>query len=356
MIRNTVLAGGCAAIALAVALPASAQQRLSLTIASGHPEVFLWVKHMTETFIPVLEAELARHGEVTIDWTEAYGGTLVRLGSEVEAFQQGIMDVGMMSGVFSPGPLGLLNVSYAMPFGPADPRAVAEAAEVAMAADGALDGVQDATGIVYIGGGVAIDDYNIGARRAFNTLADMNGIRIGGAGPNLAWLGGTGAVGVQGSFVTFYNDISTGVYDGYIGWMTAMAPARLYEVAPYWNLVNFGAMYIGGLGVAQPVWDSFSPETQAAFRTAAAAYAEAYFAEQDARYEAARETLLAAGGTIVEMDPAAHAAWIAALPNPTTAWAAAAEARGEPAPMVLEAYRDHLAAQGFTFVRDYLEE
>ena len=354
--RQHVLWGSAAAMALAAATPASAQQQLNLTIASGHAEVFLWVRHLTETFIPVLEEELARHGEVEINWTEAYGGTLVRLGSEVEAFQQGIMDVGMMSGVFSPGPLGLMNISYAMPFGPTDARAVAAAAEVAMEAEGALDAVQEATGIVYIGGGVAIDDYNIGARHAFNTPADMDGIRIGGAGPNLAWLGGTGAVGVQGSFVSFYNDINTGVYDGFIGWMTAMAPARLYEVAPYWNAVNFGAMYIGGLGVAQPLWESFSPQTQDAFRVAAAAYAEAYFEEQDARYEAARQALLDNDGTIIEMDREARAGWIAALPNPTTAWAQAAEARGEPAGAVLEAYRDYLAEQGFDFVRDYLSE
>jgi len=350
----------CAAAtaALLAASPAAfGQETLNLTVATGHPEVFLWVKHLKETFIPTVDAELAKTGKTKVNWTQGYGGTIVKLGSETEAFQQGIIDVGQMSGVFNPATMGLLNLTYAMPFGPADPRAVTEAVEDALnKTEGALAALEEATGVVYIGGGIAIDDYNIGSTKAFTKVADMNGVKLGGAGPNLAWLAGTGAVGVQGSFVTFYNDIKTGVYDGYIGWMTAGVPAKLYEVAPNWNQVHFGAMYIGGLGVSKQQWDTFSDEVKAAFRTAAAAYTKAYFDEQDARYESSKKAMLENGGKIVELDPAEHSAWIKALPNPTKAWAAAAEARGEPGKKVLEAYRDDLKAKGFTFERDYLAE
>ena len=356
MYRNAIW-GGVAAVALLAGSPASSQETLNLTIAAGHPEVFLWVKHMKETFIPVLTEELAKTGEVTINWTEGYGGTIVKLGSEVDAFQQGIMDVGMMSGVFAPAQMGLLNLTYAMPFGPADPRLVTEAVEAALTeTEGALAALEEATGVVYIGGGIAIDDYNIAAAKELAKIADMEGVKIGGAGPNLAWLAGTGAVGVQGSYVTFYNDIKTGVYDGAIGWMTANGPAKLHEVAPNFNVVNFGAMYIGGMGVAKPVWDTFSDSTKEAFRTAAAAYTEAYFKEQDARYESAKKTMLENGGKMVEFDAAERETWIKQLPNPTTAWIAAADARGEPAKAVLQAYSDKLKAGGFTFVRDYLAE
>lgn len=357
MYRDTIL-GGVAAIALLAGSGiASAQETLNFTIATGHPEVFLWVKHLKTTFIPVLAEELAKHNEVKINWTEGYGGTIVKLGSEVDAFQQGIMEVGQMSGVFSPAQLGLLNLTYAMPFGPADPRSVTTAVEKALTeTEGALSAIEEATGIVYIGGGIAIDDYNIAATKPLAKLSDFEGVKIGGAGPNLAWLNGTGAVGVQGSYVTFYNDIKTGVYEGNIGWMTANSPAKLYEVAPNWNAVNFGAMYIGGLGVAKPVWDGFSDNTKAAFKAAAAAYTKAYFDEQEARYDTARKTMLDNGGKIVEFDPAERETWIRKLPNPTTAWIAAADARGEPGRKVLEAYQANLKAGGFTFIRDYLAE
>ena len=344
-------------MAIGLSVSAQAAEKLRLTAGMGHPQVLLWVKHIHDTFIPTLTTELAKTGEVEIEWTEAYGGTLVKVGSEVDAFQQGITDLGMASGVFNPAALGILNLTYSMPFGPTDPELVTKTAEAAFNnAEGLLDTIAEKTGVVYIGGGIAIDSYNIGAKKPLKTLADFEGVKIGGAGPNLAWLKTTGAVGVQGSYVSFYNDMKTGVYDGHIGWMTASVPTKLYEVSPYWNQVEFGAMYIGGLGVAKSRWDTFSDNTKAAFRTAAAAYSRAYFDEQAARFDSAKATLVKNGGTIVEMDPAERQKWIDQFPNPVTAWKASAIARGEPVDAILTDYRDMLAKAGFTFSRDYLAE
>lgn len=356
MLHRSLGALTLTASVLALSAPVRAAETLNLTVAMGHPEVFLWVKHMRETFLPVLARELAAAGEVEIQWTEAYGGTLVRLGSELDAFQTGVMDLGQVSGVFNPAALGVLNVSYAMPFGPTDPLLVTRASEEALRSTGALQIVDDATGVVYIGGGISIDGYNIGANRPLMTLADMAGIRIGGAPSTHGWLNGSGAVPVAGAYTTFYNEIQTGVYDGHIGWITASTPSRMYEVAPHWNQVAFGAMYIGGLGVRAELWDGFSDTTRQAFLIAAAAYTDAYHAEQAARYDAARAAYEAGGGSFVDMDPAERTAWITAMANPTAAFIAAADARGEPGRAVLEAYRDTLAAGGFTFARDYLAE
>jgi TRAP-type C4-dicarboxylate transport system substrate-binding protein len=344
------------AVALA-ASPAWSQETLKLTIAAAHPEVFLWVKHFKKSFIPALDAELAKTGKIKIEWTEGYGGTIVKNGSEAEAFEQGIIDVGLMGGVFNPAKWGVLNMSYAMPFGETDAGIVAAAANKAIEqTPGLLDQLAETTGAVYIGGGFAIDSYQIGSTKPLSKLADLNGIKLGGAGPNLTWLAGTGAVGVQGSFVTFYNDIKTGVYDGYVGFFTAAVQGKLYEVAPYWNEANFGAMYVGGVGVSKMRWDTFSDETKAAFRVAAEAYAKGYTEEQTALLKSARESYVANGGQFIAFDPAERAAWIKALPNPVDPWLKAAEARGEPGRQVLEAYRDNLKAAGFTFVRDYLAQ
>lgn len=354
LIATLALSGG---MALSGTGPAAAQETLRLTIASGHPEVFLWVKHMSETFIPTVNEALAETGEVEVQWTEAYGGTLVKLGSEAEALETGIADIAMAAGIFDPAGMGILNITYAMPFGPIDPVMVTDAVEKALYnTEGLIDQITEETGVVYIGGGVAIDGYNIATTKPIRTRADMKGMRIGGAGPNLGWLDSTGAVGVQGSYVSFYNEISTGVYDGNIGWMTANVPARLYEVAPYWNRTDFGAMYIGGIGVAERIWEDFSDETKAAFRKGAEAYAAAFFEEQAARYEAAEKTMLENGGEVIQMDPAERQAWIDEMSNPLTAWRAAAIARGEPVDEMLAIYRDTLAENGFTFPRDYLAE
>lgn len=356
MLRKKTLSLLTAFAFSAIPFAASATETIKLTVAMGHPEVFLWVKLVKDVFIPTVNEELAKTGEVKVDWTEGYGGTIVKLGSEVDALQSGIVDVGQMSGVFNPATLGLLNMTYAMPFGSTDALAVSNAVEKALRnTPGALDAVEKATGIHYIGGGISINDYNIGANKPMKTLADMNGVKIAGAGPNLAWLRGTGAVGVQGSFVSFYNDIKAGVYDGYVGWMDAGVSAKLYEVAPNWNATHFGAMYIGGLGVATPVWEGFSENTKKAFLTAAATYAKAYHEQQAAQYDAAVKKFKDNGGVINEMDPAERTKWINELPNPTTDWIKAADARGEPAADVLKTYAAALKDDaGFTFERDYL--
>lgn len=341
-------------LGIAVSAPVLAAERVKMTIASGHPEVFLWIKHMKQTFIPVLAAELEKHGEIEIEWTEGYGGTIVKVGSEVEAFESGIIDVGHVNSVFNPATLGIMNLTYAMPFGPADAELVAMAAENALSETGMFDRLADTAGVVNIGGSIAIDDYNIASTDPIATLADLKGVKVAGAGPNLAWLRTTGAVGVQGSYVTFYNEMKVGVYDANIGWMTANVPAKLYEVAPNWNLVHFGAMYVGGLGVSKQRWDTLSDNTKEAMKTAAAAYSKAYFEEQAARYDASKNTLLENGGKIIEFSAADRETWIKQMPNPVTEWKAAAEARGEDAGAVLKAYQSALEKGGFTFVRDYL--
>ncbi len=356
-IRLGMSALAATAVLGAAATPALSQETLNLTVATGHPAVFLWVKHIGETFIPTLNEELAKTGEVQIEWTEAYGGTLVKLGAEAQSLQDGLIDVGQAMGVFDPAKMGILNMTYAMPFGPTDAKLVTEAAEHAlMSSEGFLDQLADATGAVYIGGGIAIDGYNIATTKPLATRADMAGVKISGAGPNLSWLDGTDAVGVQGSYVSFYNDIKTGVSDGAIGWITANAPAKLWEVAPYYNKVDFGAMYVGGLAVSQDRWDSFSDATKEAFRVAAKAYQDAYFEEQNARIEGSPQAMLDGGGEIVEFDAAEKQAWIESMANPSTAWMEAARARGEPVDEIMAAYVAYLADAGFTFTRNYIEE
>ena len=349
------LSGG---LALAGMTPAIAQENINLTVASGHPEVFLWVKHFSESFIPTVDAALEEAGGYyAVTWTEAYGGTLMRLGSEAEALRTGLVDVAMASGVFDPAEMGILNITYAMPFGPTDPQMVADAVEAGLrSTDGLLDQLAEESGVLYIGGGIAIDGYNIAATQPIETRADLDGLRIGGAGPNLAWLDSTGAVGVQGSYVSFYNDISTGVYDGNIGWMTANVPARLYEVAPYWNQVDFGAMYIGGVGVSLDRWNSFPAEVQEAFLAGAEAYAAGFFEEQAGNFMAAEATLAENGGITVVLDPDERGAWVAEMANPVAPWREAAMARGEPVDDLLRAYVANLETAGFTFPRDYLSE
>ncbi|HET9044048.1 MAG TPA: hypothetical protein VFN70_12910, partial [Burkholderiales bacterium] len=208
-----------AVAALTVALPAAAQETIRLTVAAGHPPIFLWVKHVRETFMPTVDAELAKTGKYKIAWNEAYGGTLAKIGSELETMQQGISDMGIVATVFQSAKLPLNNVTYFVPFGPADANVVTKSIDYVQALP-ELTAEWDKFGVVYLAG-FSIDNYGIATNFPVGRIEDLKGKKIGGAGPNLAWFKNTGAVGVQGSLNTFYNDIKTGVYDGAVAFVTS---------------------------------------------------------------------------------------------------------------------------------------
>jgi len=130
-------------------------------------------------------------------------------------------------------------------------------------------------------------------------------------------------------------------------------PAKLYEVAPHFTVVNMGAMYAGAVAVNKSRWDKFPPEVQAAFRKGAAAYKDAYIKEQTARIAAATDVWKKNGGKIAELAPAEQARLVKAIPNPTDEWIKQA---GPAAKKVLAAYMDAVRAGGFKFQRDFDKE
>ena len=335
----------------AAAAPARAQETIRMTMASGHPPVFLWVKHLKDTLIPAIDADLARTGKYKIAWTEAYGGTLAKLGSELETMQQGISDIGMVGTIFHSAALPLNNVTYFVPFGPPDVATVTKA----------IDGLQELPelktewakyNVVYLAG-LVIDSYGIAAKSSVAGFTDLAGKKFAGAGANLNWIKGTGAVGVQGHLAAYYNDIKNGVYDGAITFATAAVPAKLYEVAPNYLMLDFGAMYATSVGVNKDRWDRLPEEVRAAIRKGAASYKAAYLAEQNARLESSVAAWQKAGGRIMRLTPEQRATLIQQVPNPTVDWAKQA---GAPAKKVLSAYMNAVRATGFRFERDYDRE
>lgn len=338
-------------LACAVA-PANAQETLRLTVAAGHPPIFLWVKHLHETFIPTVDAELAKTGRYKIQWNEAYGGTLTKMGSELETMQQGISDLGIVATVFHSSKMPLNNVTYFVPFGPSDAKVVVQAIDQVQALP-ELQNEWKKHNIAYLAG-FTIDSYAIAAKAPLGKLDELKGRKIGGAGPNLNWIKNTGAVGVQGSLNSFYNDIKTGVYDGAFVFITAAVPAKLFEPAPYYIALDFGAMYAGAVAVNRARWERFPEEVKAAMRKGANAYKGLYLQEQSARIDAAYAAWEKGGGKLVKVEQAERARLAKQIPNPTVEWAR--QAGGPAAKKVLGAYMNAVRATGFRFTRDFDKE
>ncbi|WP_127104246.1 C4-dicarboxylate TRAP transporter substrate-binding protein [Pararhodobacter zhoushanensis] len=349
LLTGTALA---TALSAGLALPAMADETIDITIVNGHPPIFLWVKHLTESFIPAVDAALEGSG-YSINWTEAYGGTLAGVGGELEAIENGLAEIGSVPTVFMPNQLPLQNVTYNTPFGPSSAQMVMSAMEVLYDTIPAMGESWHTYDTEYLGGGFALDNYILMTNFPVTSIDDLAGHRIAAPGPAVNWLEGTGAVGVAGNLTTYYNDLQTGVFDGVIVFATAAAPARLQEVAPYVTVTDFGAQSAGGI-VANQTWFADQPEVvQNALRAGAAAYQAGYLEEQSARVTAAMAAIAPDAEHLHTLAPEERARWAAALPDVAGTWAAATDAAGLPATEVLNAYVATLQAAGADLGRDW---
>ncbi|MBI4966710.1 MAG: C4-dicarboxylate TRAP transporter substrate-binding protein [Rhodospirillales bacterium] len=354
--RTRLFAAAALIAGLALAPATQAQEAIKLTLVSGHPPAFLWVKHLQETFAPAVEKELAKTGKYKIEWNHAYGGTLAKVGGELETIEEGLADMGTSWSLFSAAKMPLQNVSYMAPFNSDQPKLIVAIIEDLQKKIPAMGAQWDKYNQVYLGGGVAIDPYHLFTNFPINKIEDMNGHKIGAPGPSANWLKGTGAVGVAGDLTTYYNSIKTNVFDGAIVFATAAVPAKLVEVAPHVTKINFGSPYAGGLTFNKTRWAKMPPEVQAAIRTGVAAYEEWYYVSLDQRVAGGYEAMEKAGAKIVAFPEDQRQKWAKQMPNVAKEWAEAQEAKGLPGKAVLAGFMEGLRARGLKPLRDWDKE
>ena len=81
---------------LSFASPAIAQEEIDVSIVSGFSPAVAAVKMLEESFMPGVDARLAETGNYTINWQEAFSGTLAKPAGELEAIQTGLADMGVI--------------------------------------------------------------------------------------------------------------------------------------------------------------------------------------------------------------------------------------------------------------------
>lgn len=338
---------------LALAAGASqAQQTIKLTAAAGHPPVFLWVKTLDEVFVPEVDRKLAATGKYKIEWTKAWGGTLVKLGNESKGIADGVADLGIVSTVFEGPKFPLQNVSYYTPFGTQDIGLVSKTIADMQKSIPAMADAWSKNGLTYLGG-MALDSYHIWTKFPLTRIEDLQGKKISAPGPAANWIRGTGAVGVSGTLNTYYEDIKSGVSDGAVVFTTGAWGAKLHEVAPYVTKVNFGAQFAGGIAMNKRRFDRLPPEVQAAIREAGVKWEAEYARAQSALVETRLKEMTAAGARISELSETERKRWADALPPVAKTWAADAQSKGLPAGDVLGAYMGSMARSGTKVPRDW---
>ncbi|MFZ0449408.1 MAG: C4-dicarboxylate TRAP transporter substrate-binding protein [Desulfatiglandaceae bacterium] len=342
-----------AGLALTTAATPAPAKTYNLTAAAGHPPIFLWVTLTRDYFIPEVNRRLVvAGGKDKIIWNQAYGGTVAKIGGVLEAVEAGIVDVGFVGTIFEAPKMPLHNVSYMTPFGTSDIFKVVDTMAELQASIPAVAREWTKYNQVYLGG-VGLDAYGILTNFPVKTVDDINGHKIAAPGPSANWIKGTGAVAVAANLNTYYNGIKTGVFEGTLTFMTAGAAIKVYEVAPYIGLVNFGAQFAGGLSVNKDVFESFPPYMQQIFKETGAEWSRKLAQAQTDKASGALEKMRKAGAKVTPFSDAERKKWAEKLPNIPMNWAMAMEKKGMPGKKVLKGYLNGLRKRGVVLVRDW---
>ncbi len=352
--KKTTIILATAMLTFSLLVAPAAAKTWKLTVAAGHAPVFPWISTITDSFIPYVNEHLEPLGH-KVEWKEAYGGTACKLGGCLEALESGIVEMANVGSVFEASKMPLHNVTFFIPFGSDSPAIVLDAmAEVLEKVPEVKEEWTRHNAVNLCGS--AIDSYNLFSTFPIKSVDDVKGRKIGTAGPMATWLKGTDAVGVATNLPETYNNLQLGVYEGLIGFNTAAIGIKIYEVAPYLAVTNFGAQYPAGLAINKKFFDKLPLDVQNVFRDAGKHYNKIFAERQAAKAAQAVEIMKAKGVTFTPFSDEERAKWADMMPNVAMEWAAQMEAKGLPGKKVVKAYMDALRKRGVKLVRDWDKE
>lgn len=356
--RRIALATGMAlGLTTALSGAASAQETINMTAIDGYPDRSMWVKEFSGFFIPRVNEELAKSGAYKINWQEAYGGQIVKPRGVLEGIKLGLGDIGIVTTIFHNSALPSQGISAVTPFIAADARVVAKAVDEIAKEFPQMNAELAAENQVYLATGVVLDTYQMFSKTPINSLADLQGQKVAGAGYNLRYLEGIeGAAGVRGGLPNFYNMIQTGVVDAAMLWPEAAKTFKIAEVAPYMLKADLGAVNSKTVTVNSDYWAGLPDEVKDVLQAVAVEYRDHVASIAMDRADASLEAYVAGGGTVVEMTADERQAWADSMPNIAVDWAKKLDGAGAPGSDMLMAYIDKLKAAGFEPLRDWAAE
>ncbi|GKX34633.1 MAG: C4-dicarboxylate ABC transporter [Rhizobiaceae bacterium MnEN-MB40S] len=352
---KTILKTGVAFLALAAASGFAHAETFSFTVVAGHPPITKGVANIRDFFIPEVNRRLEEQGEHSIEWTEAYAGSVADVKGVLEAVETGIAEFGYVPHLFEGDKLPLEQITYVTPFGTSDLPALLKVITKLHEEIPEMDAAWAKNNQKLLAP-VGIDDYQFVTNFEIETPADIEGHKIGTGGLALNWLTGSGATPVAGALTTYYNSISTGLIDGAIVFESAIAPYKFYEVAPYVTKIGFGAKYSSALTINLDVWNSLPDDVKSVITDVAAEYrdktAEAYYTAGSTSLDKAS----AEGAKISSLSPEMRTAYADNMPNIARNWAEKLDSQGQPGSKTLETFMQLSNEAGLEFARDWTAE
>jgi TRAP-type C4-dicarboxylate transport system substrate-binding protein len=331
-------------------------QSFSLTLGAGHPAggAITYTTFAEDFLVPEIEQRVADETPHTIEIQEAYGGTIAELADILAATRDGLLDIGLVPYPFNPSELFQHNVAYYVPFGPPDPEAMISALRRTAEEfpEHFLDMLEDEWNQRLLGF-AGVGNYGLVTTFEWETVDELQGRRIAGAGPNLPWIEAAGAVPVAGNLTEWYTQLETGVIDAAIMFPDSAYGFRLHEPAPNYKITNFGAIGVGGIHINLDTWNGLPPEVQDIIAEVSREYEDRFGERTQADDDRALEAMEEDGVTISELDPAEAERWAEMIPNIPNLRAQEACQMGLPGDEILRAYLQFVEEEFGELPRDW---
>lgn len=296
MACNISLIAGLVAVST---LPATADS-FNLRVGSGQPLAPIEANFMAENyFMPRVTERVAAETEHKVSFTSLWT-TVAGPADAFEAVEKGVLDIGVWCACFEPTKAGHLVFHYAAPFITDDPIAQTKITKQVFSEFPEWSATLADYNQTWLGTG-SVSTYGVGTKFEWNEISDLEGKKIAGAGPNLPWIGASGAIPVQTTLNDAYTSLNSGIYEGMVMFPTGWNGFKLYETAKHYKLVGWGAMTIHHMSINNDTLAKLPEDVQAIIREEASNWMDETAGEASRRNEKALANMEANGTTITEL-------------------------------------------------------
>ncbi len=353
-VRTALIAGAVLASAATMAAPASATETIKLTMLSGYPQLAAWTGAAVETFIPDVDAALAKTGNYKIDWNVAIAGQVVKATGEIEGIENQLGDIGIAVTAAAPDKAPLYAISFNTPFTTLDMTLLSDTMKSLTEQFPAYAADWESLNQVALYPASAVDNMMVWTDKKTTKLSELEGVKIGAIGPNLRWVQPIGAIGINTDLVRAYNGLSTGVFNGVIFWPAAAGQFKLCEPAPYALEADIGAVSGFSLNVNRDSWESLPEEVRNAFAAAAPKWKDSTVARVKKVTDIMVNKCVKEYGTeFTKLTDAERKQWAMSLPPLGKEWASQRDAAGAPGTEILKVYMDTMRAANQPIARNW---
>jgi TRAP-type C4-dicarboxylate transport system substrate-binding protein len=306
-----------AALACAFAVmcvSARADTNVELVLGSSHPEAAT-ANRLIKSFVMPEITKRAAAADITVDWREAWSGTVCKPGECLKTVADGLLDVGDIQINYEAGKIPFAAFSFYVPFSSPDPRLAVKAARQAMAeTPGFNEYLIEKYNHVPVSS-VVFGDYVLLTTFEWNDFSELAGHKIAAGGALLPLMHDTGMIPVSGVYPEAYVSLQTGVYDGWFLPADAVVATKLEEVTKQAVELGLGAFTTSLITVNKDVWDGLPEELRDIIMEVGEEFPERLAEIALENYNAALKTMADAGLVVRKLDDETRKQWAMHLEN-----------------------------------------